>query len=238
MVSTRAEFRDPRVPHDCGPNVTGNFIRIIVGRTRAEDPNDDDDDDDNDNGGGHEKDIDNGGQQSNKREGADTGLRNEEHSNRSQLDLDLGKSEKLDQTQEGGLSNELGQTSNDTDVDAADDSEALIDNEGVEFCVHENLICTRSAFFRKAMNGTWKESEEKYVELPEDEPDIFRLYVELLYSARLTTKTLAYEVISLCKLYVLAEKLQDSLSKNLIIDALVATTRELGSDGKHSYPGE
>jgi hypothetical protein len=50
-----------------------------------------------------------------------------------------------------------------------------------EFTVHEDLICPRSHFFRKAMSGPWKESEERKVDLPEDEPGVFALYLKLIY---------------------------------------------------------
>jgi hypothetical protein len=49
-----------------------------------------------------------------------------------------------------------------------------------EFTVHEDLICPRSQFFRKAMSGPWKESEERKVDLPEDEPGVFALYLKLI----------------------------------------------------------
>jgi len=50
-----------------------------------------------------------------------------------------------------------------------------------EFFVHEDLICPRNEFFRKAMNGQWKESEKRMVPLPEDEAAVFSLYLKLLY---------------------------------------------------------
>jgi len=53
-----------------------------------------------------------------------------------------------------------------------------------EFSVHEDLICPRSMFFKKAMSGTWKESEERKVELPEDELEVFALYLKLIYVSK------------------------------------------------------
>lgn len=50
-----------------------------------------------------------------------------------------------------------------------------------EFFAHEALICQRSRFFANAMNGSWIESDERKVPLPEDEPDVFALYLKVLY---------------------------------------------------------
>lgn len=53
-----------------------------------------------------------------------------------------------------------------------------------EFSVHESLICSRSKFFQKAMNGKWKESEDRQVILAEDEPSVFLTYLDILYVYR------------------------------------------------------
>lgn len=50
-----------------------------------------------------------------------------------------------------------------------------------DFTVHEDLICSRSEFFKNAMNGSWRESDERMIPLPEDEPGTFALYLSLLY---------------------------------------------------------
>jgi hypothetical protein len=49
------------------------------------------------------------------------------------------------------------------------------------FSVHEGLICSRSDFFKNAMKEPWLEAEERKVSLAEEEPDVFALYLELLY---------------------------------------------------------
>ncbi len=45
------------------------------------------------------------------------------------------------------------------------------------FGVHENLICEPSSFFRAALNGTWKELVDQIVDLPDDDPEVFELYI-------------------------------------------------------------
>lgn len=83
------------------------------------------------------------------------------------------------------------------------------------------------------MNGKWRESDEGVVPLPDDQPEIFSLYANLLYTDRLATRQTdpekkADEFTLLARLYVLAEKLQDVKAKNDIIDAMLAKSRAEG----------
>lgn len=50
-----------------------------------------------------------------------------------------------------------------------------------DFIVHEELICESSEFFRKALAGNWKETQDRIVKLPEDDPDMFALYLQAVY---------------------------------------------------------
>jgi hypothetical protein len=50
-----------------------------------------------------------------------------------------------------------------------------------EFFVHQSLIVARSEFFAKALRGEWKEAHQRKVSLPDDEAEVFRLYLQLLY---------------------------------------------------------
>ncbi|KAF2827442.1 hypothetical protein CC86DRAFT_264582, partial [Ophiobolus disseminans] len=99
-----------------------------------------------------------------------------------------------------------------------------------EFLVHEGLICGRSDFFKNAPKEPWVEANERKVMLAEEDPDIFALYLELLYTS-------FDECIVLSKLYVLAEMLMDDNTKNLVLSAMVAKSNEVYTDGKLWYPG-
>lgn len=95
------------------------------------------------------------------------------------------------------------------------------------FDVHESLITGRSLFFKKAVSGTWREAQDRLVNLPEDEPATFRCYLHLLYTNTLAIMSGSLpktfhegdEVFGLVKLYVLAEKLQDVDTKNIVLEA-------------------
>ena len=96
------------------------------------------------------------------------------------------------------------------------------------FFVHQGLICGRSKFFNNAINGSWSESEDRVVRLPDDTPKVFELCLELLYSRSLPIRDdsdggkKSTELSSLSKLYVLAKKLMDVESKNATIMGMLA----------------
>ncbi|KAF2500821.1 hypothetical protein BU16DRAFT_523571 [Lophium mytilinum] len=46
----------------------------------------------------------------------------------------------------------------------------------------EDLLCQTSAFFRAACKGAFKEAQERLISLPEDEPEIFELFIQWLFS--------------------------------------------------------
>ncbi|KAH3910772.1 hypothetical protein HBI56_188370 [Parastagonospora nodorum] len=103
-----------------------------------------------------------------------------------------------------------------------------------EFFVHKRLICARSEFFKNAMKEPWKEAEEHKVTLSEAEPDIFALYLELLYTDLLYTKEPigpSDEYDQLCKVYVLAEMLMDDQTKDFLLAAVRAKSEERDADG-------
>ena len=119
------------------------------------------------------------------------------------------------------------------------------------FWIYKDLICFRSPFFENALSHNWKESEDNVIRLPEDEPEIFDLYVQVLFTGKIpvgevmsidesekdeansedeAVKQASLEYIRLGKLYVFAEKLQDVTTKNLTVTAFVEalSLRRLG----------
>ena len=95
------------------------------------------------------------------------------------------------------------------------------------------------------MSGIWSETKKQTVELPEEDPDPFHLYVDLLYAGRLAVvaasppehKHWNIESTTLAKVYVLAEKLQDSDAKNKALAAILVGSVEKRSDGIEYFPG-
>lgn len=98
--------------------------------------------------------------------------------------------------------------------------------------MHEGLITSRSRFFRNALNGSWQESDTKIIPLDDVLPSIFEIYLNSLYFNRLPViaaegadeKT--GQVQSLIEVYILADRLMDSTTKNLVIEATIGRIRE------------
>jgi hypothetical protein len=95
------------------------------------------------------------------------------------------------------------------------------------------------------MNGNWVELEERTIRLPEDDPDIFKYYVNLVYTGLVLTnhcdepKTqdiLNNEIAIVSGLYVLGEKLQDQAAKNSALQTLLEIFQEKDKDGLTYIP--
>jgi hypothetical protein len=90
----------------------------------------------------------------------------------------------------------------------------IVGEEEASFYVHRNVICESSSFFKAALNGTFKESAEGKVILPEDDPDTFERFLQWIYTKAYNVPPLAYSSSEkICKqswhyvrLYVFAEK--------------------------------
>jgi hypothetical protein len=113
------------------------------------------------------------------------------------------------------------------------------------FYVQETLLRQHSLFFKKALSRDWKEKVERIVNLPEDEPTLFAVYVEFLYSGNLAVVPEDLDPIDathleqhmLCKLYVLAEKLQDMDTRNRAIQGLLYSAKQVRPGNSSICPG-
>ncbi|KAF2869209.1 hypothetical protein BDV95DRAFT_114956 [Massariosphaeria phaeospora] len=95
------------------------------------------------------------------------------------------------------------------------------------FYVHSGLICARSLYFRTTMNGRWLEADEQAVSLPEDDPAVVATYLGLLYTNRLhLPQTIHSQYNWLIRLYVFAERMMDTESKNIVVQAMMARAKE------------
>ncbi|EON65084.1 hypothetical protein W97_04319 [Coniosporium apollinis CBS 100218] len=113
----------------------------------------------------------------------------------------------------------------------------------ISFYVHERLLRDASRFFDAAMRGGWKESTERVVLLPVDDPEVFNLFVGWLYNRKFPTKNDVgsaegnEEYMLLAKLYVLGEKLQATAFKTAVIGAILGKAKTKVQPGGHSvYP--
>ncbi|KAF2661610.1 hypothetical protein K491DRAFT_687382 [Lophiostoma macrostomum CBS 122681] len=120
------------------------------------------------------------------------------------------------------------------------------------FYIHEHAICDRSPFIASAMKPEWAtlRPDPRTIELPEDDPAAFSLYMTWLYSGKLpilptsassSTSTSTSTTIpaltdsldpdaaeghhTLAYAYILGERLLDASFKNAISDAYVLYAR-------------
>lgn len=108
--------------------------------------------------------------------------------------------------------------------------------------MHENLICSSSDFFKKAVQGGWKESEERLVQLKSDSPDVFSVYLHWLYYHTLPVQIdepgLAgnAEYMQLANAFILGDMLQDGSFQDAVMDAMMDKTVSEAADGRKWYP--
>ncbi|KAI4959674.1 hypothetical protein J4E86_003397 [Alternaria arbusti] len=122
-----------------------------------------------------------------------------------------------------------------------------------DFIAHESFLTSRSEFFRRAMNGNWQEADTRTINFPDDDPGIFALYLNHLYTGQLpiTTKTkeelkiltpadftilVTEQYHAVFSVFVLGEKLQDLSTKNAMMEAALATTKLQGPAGRWQTP--
>jgi hypothetical protein len=113
------------------------------------------------------------------------------------------------------------------------------DSNHENYTINSEILTRRSLLFRKALSGGFKEATERVVKLPEDDPEIFGNYLHHVLTNELCVlpdllvlEGNGYEEKTvLIKLYVLAEKLQDTKSKNAIVRGLITSCCQKRSDG-------
>ncbi|KAK5716560.1 hypothetical protein LTR15_009451 [Elasticomyces elasticus] len=122
----------------------------------------------------------------------------------------------------------------------------LVGPKALPVTVHEELLRSRAAFFDAALNKCWAEGRSGQVMMPEDNPDIIKLYVQYLYtgkiylertttSAKLKNSDNLPGYIVLAEAYVFGERIQDSTFKNSVVSAVPARATEV-LDNTYWYP--
>jgi hypothetical protein len=106
----------------------------------------------------------------------------------------------------------------------------LVSNELQEqkcFTLHTNVFVARSGFFKAARPAAWNTDPLKPMILDDDDPEVFENYMRCVYSGDLDP--FPYErlglddahVNALIKMWVLADKLLDPKTANLVMDKIV-----------------
>lgn len=67
-------------------------------------------------------------------------------------------------------------------LDFSEEVAILMGESATRVTVHKDVLTSSSGFFRAACGGSWKESKEKSISLPETTEEIFMIYVGWLYT--------------------------------------------------------
>lgn len=103
----------------------------------------------------------------------------------------------------------------------------VVGADKMTFHVPKNLLCARSTFFNAACSEKWSEGPTTLIGLPDDDPALFSIYLQLLYTDRLVTEgddaveAGGTQWITLMKAYVLADKLGDTKAANAVLDDIL-----------------
>ena len=84
--------------------------------------------------------------------------------------------------------------------------------------VHKDILCNASKVFQTAFQSQFKEGQEQTMNLPDDDPDLFDIFIQCLYRGTYSNPESEAVEDEPIRLYILAEKYQVRLLKNSIID--------------------
>jgi hypothetical protein len=93
-------------------------------------------------------------------------------------------------------------------------------DEAARYVIHEKLIVDDSEFADHALNGPFKEKDERKILLPEEDPDIFAEYVRFLYTGCVITFSLERVV----QMYTLGDRLQSTKFANACYETISKST--------------
>lgn len=115
--------------------------------------------------------------------------------------------------------------------DFSDTFVVYVGAERNQHLVHEAFALT-SGFFAAAISGKWEEVNTNGVALPDQEPNLFKVYLEWLYTKAFTTdnddsRTPPNVLLRLSKLYILGQYLLDFSFRNSVVDRVYEEHRHL-----------
>ncbi|KAK5717564.1 hypothetical protein LTR17_016007 [Elasticomyces elasticus] len=100
-----------------------------------------------------------------------------------------------------------------------------------EFSVYRDATTSRSPFFKAAVADRWNVTGlDIAIELPDDKPEVFSNYLQCLYFD--TVRHDGVSARAFCEVYILADKLGDLLSANLVITGFIKWSTAI-----HKIPG-
>ncbi|KAK7432412.1 Kelch-like protein 10 [Neonectria magnoliae] len=100
---------------------------------------------------------------------------------------------------------------------------------GHEFKAHRAIVCTQSSFFDGAFSTSFKEAASKTIELPEDDPEVVKRFLEFLYTGSYTDGVALNAGKPSTAAMLTPEEIQESLNSppGIIIDRPSTQPKEM-----------
>ncbi|KAK7415696.1 hypothetical protein QQX98_005731 [Neonectria punicea] len=100
---------------------------------------------------------------------------------------------------------------------------------GHEFKAHRAIVCTQSSFFDGAFSTSFKEAASKTIELPEDDPEVIKRFLEFLYTGSYTDGVALNVGKPSTAAMLTPEEIQESLNSppGIIIDGPSTQPKEM-----------
>lgn len=120
----------------------------------------------------------------------------------------------------------------------------LIDQTTQDFSVHEAILREHSPFFRSALDTKWREGRSRIIEMPQDEVDVVRAFVEWLYFQQIASKPLLPPALPiddgeynfLARMYGFGEKVQADDFCDDVLTAMTLKSDDVAEDGTRTFP--
>lgn len=117
----------------------------------------------------------------------------------------------------------------------------VVGPDELEYCVHRDLLSSRSPYFAAAAKEEWKEGQDCRVPLPDDEHVAVEFYVQWIYAGKIFSRPSANdedstELLDLVGAFIFGEKVQDADFRDAVIDSLIASVHTLDEKEECWYP--
>ena len=101
----------------------------------------------------------------------------------------------------------------------------VVGSEKVKFVIYPDVLSKRSKFFESACSGRWN-AEGNPIDLVPESPEVFGDYLNCVYQGDIDIET-EDRFYCLIQLYVLADRLGDWKSANMVMDEMIASSDEM-----------
>lgn len=121
-----------------------------------------------------------------------------------------------------------------SDDEASDGKEIDRGPHKETFYIDSGVLKQGGSFFVTALKEEWLEGQQRVINLPEEQPRIFRPYAQWLYTGKIycgaNGEDGGDEAETLCKLYTLGERVMDRPFQDSVMDVFVGWTKPGGGD--------